>query len=64
MKSTPQGRIKFSKKMFDENAVNATVEATNQHSKALTIHFNNQKTLTLRLDQGVSYWRVQNKKIL
>ena len=56
-----QERNQVLEKMFDEIGVKATVQATTQHSRALTIRFNNQKTLTIRLDQGVSYWRVQNR---
>lgn len=47
--------------IFNEVGIKATVKSTNQHSRALIVHFGNQKTLTLRLDQGVSYWKVQTR---
>lgn len=56
-----QERNQVLEAMFNEVGVKASVEATNQHSRALTIYFKNNKTITIRLDQGVSYWRVQNR---
>ena len=56
-----QERNQVLEEMFNEVGVKASVQATNQHSRALTVHFQNGKTITIRLDQGVSYWRVQNR---
>ena len=56
-----QERNQVLEAIFNEIGVKASVIATNQHSRALTIHFKNNKTITIRLDQGVSYWRVQNR---
>ncbi|MDP1765569.1 MAG: DEAD/DEAH box helicase [Methylotenera sp.] len=56
-----QERNQVLEEMFNAVGVKAAVQATNQHSRALTVHFQNQKTITIRLDQGVSYWRIQNR---
>lgn len=45
--------------LFDQLKISAKVETTQQHSRALNIFFTNGKTLTIRMDQGVSYWRSQ-----
>ena len=44
-----------------EKRLEATVKATQQHSRALTVHFKNNTTLAIKLDKGVSFWRVNNK---
>lgn len=46
--------------LFEYVGIAATVQTTQQHSRALIVHFENNKTLTIRLDQGVSYWRLKN----
>jgi superfamily II DNA/RNA helicase len=46
--------------LFEYIGITATVQTTQQHSRALNVHFENNKTLTIRLDQGVSYWRLKN----
>lgn len=39
----------------------ASVKATQQHSRSLIVSFKSKKLLTIKLDKGVSYWRVNNK---
>lgn len=45
--------------LFEYVGITATVATTQQHSRALNVHFENGKVLTIRLDQGVSYWRLR-----
>ncbi|ROH86127.1 DEAD/DEAH box helicase [Pseudomethylobacillus aquaticus] len=47
--------------VFKEVGIDATVKATQQHSRSLVVHFKNNTTLAIKLDKGVSYWRVNNK---
>lgn len=46
--------------LFENVGITAEVETTQQHSRALNIHFESGKTITIRFDQGVSYWRLKN----
>lgn len=46
--------------LFNQIGIEATVKPTNQHSRSLIINLKNETVITVRLDQGVSYWRVNN----
>lgn len=45
---------------FDQAGMKAELRIPEKvkHGRLLVIEFSNNKTLTLRFDQGVSYWRV------
>lgn len=45
--------------LFNQLEIVAKVDTTQQHSRALNIIFIDGKTLTIRMDQGVTYWRPQ-----
>lgn len=47
---------------FNKIGINAKIEVSDntnvQHSRTFTVEFSNGKKLTIRLDQGVTYWRI------
>lgn len=49
---------------LDYNGMNAVIRAVDkrksQHGRTLEVEFSSKHTLTIRLDQGVSYWRASN----
>lgn len=53
-------RTKVLVALFEYVGIATTVQTTQQHSRVLIVHFENNKTLTIRLDQGVSYWRLKS----
>lgn len=47
--------------MFNEIGIQTNMKVTQEHARFLTITLKNQTVITVRFDQGVSYWRVNNK---